>query len=247
MQETGQCPHLSLVIPAYNEGKIVGNTIRQVTSYLESLGLSFEVIVVDDGSRDETSEVVCSLREEDNRVRLIANGRNRGKGFAVRRGVLASSGKIVMFTDADLSIPISLVPEFLQAIEVEGYDIAVASRWIEGSRWGEPLPLHRRAMGRGFRALVRLILNSGVQDTQCGSKAYRAGAAKLLFDRQRIDSFTFDAEVLFLARKMGLRVKEVPFELRPSHSSTVNPLVDPLRMLKDLIRVRIDYWRGLYR
>jgi glycosyltransferase involved in cell wall biosynthesis len=161
--------------------------------------------------------------------------------------VLASSGKIVMFTDADLSIPISLVPEFLQAIEVEGYDIAVASRWIEGSRWGESLPLHRLAMGRGFRALVRLILNSGVQDTQCGSKAYRAGAAKLLFDRQRIDSFTFDAEVLFLARKMGLRVKEVPFELRPSHSSTVNPLVDPLRMLKDLIRVRIDYWRGLYR
>ncbi len=240
-------PHLSLVIPAYNEGRVIENTLGKVTSYLERIGLSFEVIVVDDGSRDDTPHVVRRYERKDDRVRLITDAPNRGKGFAVRRGVLASSGSIIAFTDADLSIPIELMPQLIHAIEGDGYDIAVASRWVEGSRWAANTPLLRRAMGWGFRTLVQIVLDSGVEDTQCGCKAYRAHVAKLLFQKQRIDSFTFDAEVLFLGHKMGFRIKEVPFELRPSHSSTVNPLVDPVRMVKDLLKVRIDYWRGLYR
>ncbi len=239
-------PYLSIVIPAYNEGHHIEATLREITTYLDALGLNFEIIVVDDGSHDDTSRVVSSFQRTEPRIRLIAEDSNRGKGYAVRRGMLAASGSIAMFIDADLSIPITLVPEFLEAIETEGYDIAIASRWVEGFRWTSPPSLLRRVMGWGFRLLVKLVLDTGLQDTQCGSKAYRGTVAKALFHKQRIDSFTFDAEVLFLARKLGLRVKEIPFDLRPSSSSSVNPVIDPIRMLKDLIKVRISYWRGMY-
>lgn len=239
-------PLLSLVIPAYNEGERLAPSLATIRDYLDGLGIEYEVIVVSDGSTDGTAALVERLSRDQPWLRAMAYQPNRGKGYAVRTGMLAARGRYLMFTDADLSIPIAIAADFLAALR-DGYDIAIASRWHPDSTNVVLPPPARRVMGSVFRWCVRRLVISDVRDTQCGCKAYRAEVARNLFGAQRIERFSFDAEVIFLAARAGYRIKEVPFALRHTGGSSVRPVRDSLLMLRDLLRIRLYAARGLYR
>lgn len=238
-------PLLSLIVPAYNEGHRLGVSLYAMVQYLRDSGLSYEVLVVDDGSTDDTAAVIAAAAVVDPALRAISYAPNRGKGYAVRTGMLAARGEYLMFTDADLSIPITITAEFLEALR-QGYDIAIASRWHPNSSNEVPPPLARRLMGSVFRWCVRRLVISDVRDTQCGCKAYRADVARRLFAQSRIERFSFDAEVIFLAARAGYRIKEVPFALHYIPGSSVRPLRDSLLMLRDLVRIRLNAACGVY-
>lgn len=239
-------PDLSVVVPAYNERDCIAASLAAIGAYLDGLGLDYEIIVVCDGSRDGTEQIVAALARECCRLRLISYPGNRGKGFAVRTGVTAARGRFVMFIDADLTVPISIVPEFLGALQ-DGYDIAIASRRHPSSSATAPLSRRRQLMGQIFSWFVRRLVIGDLRDTQCGGKAYRGEVGQHLFDRQRIDHFSFDAEVLYLAKRHNYRVKEVPFVIQHAPSgSSIQPMRDSLVMLRDLVRIRLNALQGRY-
>ena len=238
-------PLLSVIVPAYNEEQRIPSTIATISCYLDEAGIDYEVIVVSDGSTDGTAEVTQRLVDRYPRLRLVAYQPNHGKGYAVRTGVAAARGTYVMFTDADLTVPITIVDDFLTALQ-DGYDIAVASRRHPASHVESPPPPLRRAMGEIFNWFVRHLIVSTPRDTQCGSKGYRAEVARRLFARQRIDHFSFDAEVIYLAVHDGYRIKEVPATLRYVPTTTIRPMHDSLVMLRDLVRIRLNALRGAY-
>ncbi len=215
-------------------------------AYLRERGIEAEIIVADDGSTDATAQAyahtVSTLPSQGLRYSYLRLP-HRGKGGAVRAGVLEAAGDPIMFFDADLSIPIQLVETFRGAL-AQGADIAVASRFAPGST--SRRPWWRRMMGRIFRIAVHLIVPVDVRDTQCGGKAYRAAVAKELFRRSRLDSFSFDAEVLFIARRMRYRVREIPFDLVQDRVTSVNFVRDAPRMLRDLFVIRINAAMGRY-
>lgn len=262
----GVTHQLSVVIPAYNEEDRLPRTLERVLAYLGDQPLSFEILAVDDGSSDRTAELVKQIAARDERVRLIREP-HRGKGSAVRAGALAAAGRAVIFTDADLSHPVeelTRLPALLDnplappgenpvasrsgkpvAPRGDGAQVAIASREGQGAnRVGEPG--YRHFMGRVFNLFVRLIAVPGVQDTQCGLKCFTRAAARELFKRQTIQGFGFDVELLFLARKRGYRVIEVPISWRHVPASRVDPLRDTLRMLADVLRVRLNDLLGRY-
>lgn len=231
-------PHLSLVIPAYNEAARIGATIKQVCAYLDQQQYSSEVIVViDGGSRDAGHEARAAAAGRAN-VRVIDNEVNHGKGFAVRQGFAAASGQYLVFIDADLSLPVEgLEPMLARFADA---DVVIASRRAPGARvLGSP-PALREVMGRVFNGVVQLIALPGLADTQCGFKGFRAAAARTIFAEQTIDRFGFDVELLYLARKHGYRIDELPVVCTYHDSSSVNRVGDVMRMLSDLILVR---WR----
>jgi dolichyl-phosphate beta-glucosyltransferase len=203
--------------------------------------------VADDGSTDLTGEAfadaVAALPQGGLTYRYLPLP-HRGKGSAVRAGVLSATGDPIVFLDADLTIPVEIIDKFVRAID-EGADIAIASRYVPGSVVRRPW--WRRLMGSGFRACVRALVPTGVQDTQCGGKAYTAEAAKDLFLRQRLHGFAFDAEVLFLARRARYRVREIPFALVQDHETSINFAAQAPRMMRDLIRIRVNHILGRYR
>jgi len=239
-------PHLSVIIPAYNEERRVGITLDLFCAYLEDHGYDYEMLVVDDGSTDGTAEVVQARAQHNSRLRMIACARNRGKGAAVRRGMLSAGGELLLFSDADLSTPPTELPKLLEAIE-QGYDLAIGSRGLPESDLRLRQSWYREYMGRTFNLLVRMIAVPGIHDTQCGFKVFRKGAAKELFRHQLLPGFAFDVEVLFLARRLGYRVKEVPVVWINSPRSSVRPLVDSIRMLRDLLKIRLCALAGRYR
>jgi dolichyl-phosphate beta-glucosyltransferase len=244
--DTATWPLLSVVIPCYNEEQRIGPTLVEIERHFAASGLSYELIVVDDGSTDGTLDLVAARARLNGALLVIGNKPNRGKGHAVRTGMLAARGQFVMFTDADLSIPIGIVDDFLTAFRA-GYDIVVASRAHPRSREVVHPPLSRRVMTRLFRRVVHLLLPVGeVQDTQCGCKAYRREVARDLFSRQVVNGFSFDAEVLFLAARAGYSAYEVPFVLTHSPASTVRPVRHALLMVRDLLRIRVNALRGVY-
>ena len=233
---------LSLVLPAYNEARRLPASLACCADFFRGRGLRAEIIVADDGSTDHTSlafgTAAADLAERSSGVSFrYLPLPHRGKGSAVRAGVMHASGDPVIFLDADLSIPVDTVERFLAAIDA-GADIAIASRYVQGSRVRRPFV--RRVIGTGYRAFVRALVPTGVQDTQCGGKAYTAEAARDLFSRQRLDGFAFDAEVLFLARRAGYRVTEVPFTLDQSGETSIDLLSDAPKMLLDLVRIRAN-------
>ena len=236
-------PLLSIVIPAYNEAGRLPATLSRLQSYLRGESYEAELLVVDDGSEDDTVAVVRQVSAADATVRLIAAS-HAGKGAAVRRGMLAAKGTLRLMCDADLSMPPSELPKLLAPLTA-GADVALATREGVGARrHGEP-PL-RHLMGRVFNVLVRLLAVPGVHDTQCGFKAFTAASAEAVFARGTIDGFGFDVESLYLARKQGLRLVEVPITWYYQASSRVDPLRDTMRMVRDLLRVRWNDWRGRY-
>jgi len=225
-----------------------------VLDYLARQDYESEVIVVDDGSEDKTAAIVEEFQASHPNLRLIRND-HRGKGYAVRTGVLAARGRYIVFSDADLATPIDELPKLLGPLR-EGYDIAIGSReGIGARRYGEPW--YRHLMGRVFNLLVRFLVVGHYQDTQCGFKGFRREVGHDLFRRVRLYGeeagpvkggavTAFDVEVLFLAHKRGYRVKEVPVEWHYGVNTKVNPLRDSIRMLKDILMVRWNEWRGLY-
>lgn len=238
-------PAVSLIVPAYNEGRRIGASLAAMSAHLGARGRPYEIIAVDDGSTDDTAAVLADAAARDPRVRVIAHTPNRGKGQAVRTGMLAARGDYHLFIDADLSIPIATTDDLLAALR-GGWDIAVASRWHPDSSQPTPPPLPRRLMGGVFRWCVQRLVISDVRDTQCGCKGYRAEVSRRLFGLSQIDRFSFDAEVIFLAARLGYRIAEVPFALRHVPGSSVRPLRDSLIMLRDLGRIRLHALRGGY-
>ncbi|MDD5557601.1 MAG: glycosyltransferase family 2 protein [bacterium] len=242
----GQAPFISVVIPAYNEEERLGETLERVCAYLSRQAYGWEVIVVDDGSTDGTASLCRAFAGRDPRVRLASNPGNRGKGYSVRHGVDEARGDCILFSDADLSAPIEDVERLLEPVLRGGFDIAIGSRAVPGADIRIRQPWHRELMGRIFNGIVRLVALRGFSDTQCGFKLFRAAAAKDLFRRQRIERFSFDVEALYLARRLGYRVAEVPVTWSDSPSSRVRVAADPYRMFLDVLRIRLYDLRGWY-
>lgn len=233
---------LSVVIPAHNEEHRLPSTLRRLQEFLPTQGYTFEVIIVENGSRDGTRGVVERARPGFAQLRLISMPQ-AGKGGAVRAGMLAARGAFRFMCDADLSMPIEEVGRFLPP-RVEA-DVAIASREAQGARrFGEPA--YRHLMGRVFAQAVKLIVLRGFEDTQCGFKCYRARAAQDVFSRQVLQGWTFDVEDLFLARRLGYSIVDVPIPWYYQAESRVQVAADSLRMLADLVRIRVNWMRGVY-
>jgi dolichyl-phosphate beta-glucosyltransferase len=236
---------LSVVIPAYDEERRIGPTLERIVAYLCRRGGTSEILVVAEGCRDRTVDVVKGIGTEGLPLRVLDSGANHGKGHCVRRGMLAARGTLRLFTDADLSTPIEELERLADAIAA-GHDVAIGSRRLPESRVDVPQPWWRQAMGRGFNWCVRHLAVPGIADTQCGFKLFSANAAQEIFSRQRIDEFGFDVEVLWIARKLGLRVAEIPVTWLDDRDSKVRPVSDAWRMLVDLQRIRRADREGLY-
>jgi dolichyl-phosphate beta-glucosyltransferase len=237
---------LTVVVPAYNEEKRIAETLRRIVAYLDRRGTGFEIVLVDDGSADRTVECARSAVPDEGRLRVLRQPANRGKGRAVREGMLAGRGRMLLFSDADLSTPIEDLPRLEAAID-RGADVAFGSRAVRGSEVVVRQPLYRQTMGKAFNLMVQALLLPGVRDSQCGFKLFRREAGRRIFAAQRLEGFSFDVEVLFLARKMGLRIAEVPVRWYNSPESRVHPIRHSLQMLRDLIRTRLASWSGTYR
>jgi dolichyl-phosphate beta-glucosyltransferase len=244
--------YLSILVPAYNEAKRLPATLEAMADYLAKRDFSHELIVIDDGSRDETREVVKEFAAERPWVRLVqyddesGHPLNRGKGFAVRAGVEAAVGRDILFSDADLSTPIEEMEKLLPPISRGDCDVAIASRALPDSNLAIHQPIHRELMGRTFNKIVQKLAVPGVKDTQCGFKAFRGDIAKRLFALSQIDGFGFDPEILFLANKFGYKIREIPVTWRHCDNSRVNPVTAPIAMLKELFEIRWNDARGLY-
>ena len=238
-------PVYSIIIPAYNESGRIGQTLEKITAYAARRCWSAEIIVVNDGSRDDTVAVVENNRNPTLIVRVVENPGNHGKGYSVRNGMLQAKGKMLLFTDADLSSPIEESEKLFAALE-QGADVAIGSRWLRSDLQTQRQPLHRQLFGRVFNLALRIILGLKFKDTQCGFKAFRASAAQAIFPLQQIERWGFDPEILFLAERFGFRTTEVPVHWAHSPGTRLNPVRDGLRMLGEAVRVRWYALSGQY-
>lgn len=237
-------PDLSIVIPSYNEELRLPATLARIAAYLPSLGGAVEVLVVDDGSSDRTTGVAESFRKTLPCLRVISNGVNRGKGFSVRHGMLEARGHIVLFTDADLSAPIEEAPKLLKALNT--YDVAIGSRAMDRNLITVHESNFREFAGIVFNTIVRLILRLPFVDTLCGFKAFRRERSRIIFEQQHIEGFGFDPELLFLARRHGLRTVEIPVYWGHSPGTKVNLLRDSILVFSDIFTIRWNSFTGRY-
>ncbi len=237
-------PHLSIVVPAYNEEGRLGDSLDKISAYLSREGLSGEVLVVDDGSRDRTAEI--ARRKLGRRGRVVTNSENRGKGYSVRRGVLAAQGRWVLLTDADLSSPIEEHAKLAAAARKYDVDVVIGSRAVDASTVEVRQHPVRQLMGKTFNRIIRAMAGLPFQDTQCGFKLMDRKRVRPLFERMVVDRFAFDVEFLFLCVRFGLQVREIAVIWRNAPGSKVSLIADPLNMLWDVARVRWRFRRGDY-
>ncbi|MDH3585260.1 MAG: glycosyltransferase family 2 protein [Phycisphaerae bacterium] len=228
---------LSVVIPAFNEALRIGRTLSQLAAYAEASGQRIEVLVVDDGSGDDTADIVKDFTAEHVRVRLVRNEGNRGKGYSVRRGMLEAAAPLVLMSDADLSTPMAEWPKLHDCLNSD-CEVAIGSRSMPDSVLDPPQRLPRRVLRGMFAAVRRLLLLRDIRDTQCGFKAFKRGAAQVIFTHQQEEGFAFDCEVLGIARRLGYRIAEVGVLWQNDRRSTVRPLRDGARMVLALFRIR---------
>jgi glycosyltransferase involved in cell wall biosynthesis len=237
-------PYLSIIIPAYNEERRIGSTLECLLRYLDGQPYTWEVIVADDGSADGTAPLVERLAKDADQVRLLSLP-HRGKGWAVRQGMLAARGQLRFMADADMAMPVEQLGTFLDRM-ADGYDIVIGSRQIGGARrFGESLFRHVR--GRVFNLTVRLLAVGGFQDTQCGFKCFKAEVAEELFRLQKTDGLGFDVELLYLAAKRRLNILELPIDWHHQADSRLRPLADTYLMLRDILLIRLRDIGGSYR
>jgi glycosyltransferase involved in cell wall biosynthesis len=239
---------LSIVVPAYNEGSRLGESLRGIVNYLDEHAPESELIVVDDGSTDDTASAAREELSNSRTVRtsVISYQSNLGKGRAVRLGLLASRGEIALFTDADLSTPITETPKVVGPIERGEYDLTFGSRALDRSLIGVHQPWRREQGGRVFNLAVRLATGLPFWDTQCGFKAFRMSVCRPVIEGATIDRFGFDVELLYVAKRAGLRLKEIPVRWDHAEGSKVNVATDSFRMLSEVSRIRQQARRGVY-
>jgi dolichyl-phosphate beta-glucosyltransferase len=236
----------SIVIPAYNESERIVSSLDKILAYITEQNWTAEVIVVNDGSKDNTADIVRGYMRQHQNVKLLENPGNKGKGYSVRHGMMEGRGDILLLTDADLSSPIHEAEKLFSAIENGGADIAIGSRWLQRETQTVRQPFYRQVSGRVFNMLLRVVLGLKEKDTQCGFKAFTRKAAMAIFPPQRIERWGFDPEILFLANKFGFKTVEIPVEWANDDRSKINPLTDGFRMLTEMIRVRWYSLTGVY-
>jgi len=243
-----RAPEISIVIPAYNEEKRLRRTLERIREYFNTTSAihgSIEVIVVDDGSADGTACLTQEIAREMPQLRLISNGRNRGKGYSVRHGMLKANGRIAVFTDADLSSPIEECEKLLAALR-SGSDVAIGSRAVDRRLIQVHQSMFREAAGIIFNALVGLFTGLTFQDTQCGFKAFALQRCRIIFQQQRIEGFGFDPEILFLAQRYGLRITEIPVRWAHDPATRVHVVRDSIRMFGELMVISLNWLTGRY-
>lgn len=239
--ELPQPPHLSIVVPAFNEERRIQSSLARMLGYFEAQDYDFEILIVDDGSSDRTRAIVEETAAGHPNVRLLSYAVNRGKGHAVRYGMMRATGDYLLFSDADLATPIEEFVKLYAALQGE-HDIAIGSRDVPGSQLERRQSLLRELGGKLFNRCVQLVAVPGIRDTQCGFKLFTRAAAQNIFSRCQIDNFSFDVEVLYLGRQLGYSIVEVPVRWAHQEGSKVRFVRDALRMLKTLLRIRAtDY------
>jgi dolichyl-phosphate beta-glucosyltransferase len=237
---------VSVIVPAFNEEQRIAPTLRQLDDYLRGSGLAYEIVVVDDGSTDGTVALVESIGARRPAVHVVPTFPNRGKGHAVRVGMLAARGEVRVLCDADGSIPASQLPRVVAPVMRGEASVAIGSRYADGAQVAIAQPLWRRAWSRLCNQVVQRTLVPGVRDTQCGFKAFSAAAAEAIFSRATIDGWAFDLEALALASRLGHRIVERPVEWRDDARSRVSPLRDFTRVVSEWLRIRRNLRRDVY-
>ena len=238
-------PEFSVVIPAYNEAERIGPSISAICKHLTACGVDYEIIVVDDGSTDSTSDIVKSHTQKNGRIRLISYHPNKGKGYAVRTGMLSARAESVLLSDADMATPIEELKK-LQKVAQNRCEVVVGSRALKDSAVEGWRPWYRELSGKVFNRIVRWLAVPKVRDTQCGFKLFTGGSARKIFSVARLDGFGFDVEALYLAHKFGCRIHEVAVLWSNSPSTKVSVLKHTLPMLLEIIKVRVNDWNKRY-
>ena len=234
---------ISVVIPAYNEEKRIEPTLKRAINYLRSHFDNYEIIVVDDCSTDNTNNIVSKYKK--NNVKSLRNKKNKGKGYSVKHGIQNAKYSLVLFSDSDLATPIEELGKFMH--HIKEYDIVIASRNMKESNIKVKQPLCRQLMGKTFPLLVNLIALRGFKDTQCGFKLFKTDIAKKVVSLQTFERFSFDVEILFIAKKLGYKIKEVPVVWIDKEGSKVSPIKDSIKMLIDLFKIRYNSLLGKYK
>lgn len=241
-----ECPQYSIVVPAYNEGARIGSSLREILRHIQAQKWRAEVLLIDDGCRDNTVEIATGLGAGRPELRIVRNPGNKGKGYAVRNGMLQARGKVLLFTDADLSSPISEAGKLFAALDA-GADVAIGSRWLDPSLQFQRQSVKRQVLSRLYNMFLRAILFFPYRDTQCGFKAFSREAAARIFPLQRINRWGFDPEILYLAHRMHLRVAEVPVAWGHDDGSRLKVWRDGVRMGWDALKIRAFALIGKYR
>jgi glycosyltransferase involved in cell wall biosynthesis len=242
---SSSAPELSIVVPSYNEETRLPRSLEKIRAYVAKNHPDAEVIVVDDGSKDGTAQVVEEWRRDWPALRLVPNGENRGKGYSVRHGMLDARGRVALFTDADLSAPIEEADKLLDALR--NADVAFGSRAMDRALIFVHQSRFREVAGIIFNRCVRLFTGLSFEDTQCGFKAFRMDRSRIIFEQQRVERFGFDPEILFLAKRHGLRTVEVPVRWAHDPATKVHVFHDSLHMFWDLVVIRWNAIVGRYR
>jgi len=237
--------YLSLIIPAFNEEARIGKSLDRILSFLQRQSYSSEVIIVDDGSQDRTSELVRNRLGKDSRIRIYQQPHNLGKGEAVKQGMLLGNGEYLFFSDADLSVTIETLPDFLTHLENQ-FDVAIGTRQIAGAAIEVHQPFYREFLGKMYTRLTNWILGLRITDFTCGFKGFRRQVARDLFSRQRLKNWGFDAEIFYLAQLKGYRVREVPVTWRDDRATKVRLCRDSFRSFIELLQIRIYDAQGKY-
>ena len=238
-------PKYSIVIPAYNESARIRTTIEKILGHIQRRDWNAEVLVVNDGSTDDTPQIVQTYAADNPVLHLIDNPGNRGKGYSVRNGMLHARGEVILFSDADLSSPIEEADKLFAAVQ-GGVDVAMGSRWLRRELQTQRQPLYRQLFGRVFNLALRILLGLHYQDTQCGFKAFSRRAVQSIFPLQHIERWGFDPEILYLAQRFGFRIEEVPVKWAHRDGTRINPLRDGLRMFAELLKIRWYSISGKY-
>jgi len=235
----------SIIIPAYNESERLTVSLPKVLDFIDRQTLQAEIVVVNDGSSDDTAGVVRRFALLHSEIRMVENPGNRGKGYSVRNGMLHAQGDVLLFTDADLSSPIYEADKLFAAIR-DGADVAIGSRWLRAELQTERQPWHRQLYGRLFNLALRIVLGLKYRDTQCGFKAFTRAAAQTVFQLQTIERWGFDPEILFIAIKRGFWIIEVPVSWAHDERSRMSYLKDGMKMLEEIAVIRWNAFRGRY-
>ena len=235
---------LSVVIPAFNEEKRLEPSLQTITEFLEKNMENYEILVINDGSKDSTGNIIQKFK--DKKVRMIQNPKNMGKGFSVKLGMINAKYDPILFTDSDLATPIQETAKFMEAIQ-QGYDIVIASRNMEGAKITVEQPKYRQLLGKAFPMIVKRIILEEFKDTQCGFKMFKKTAARKIFPRQTLRRFAFDVEILYIAKQLNLKIKEMPVTWIDKEGSTLSPIKESIRMLNEVLKIKYNDWKGEYK